>query len=236
METINISILEKKPELTEKVTIQIEPLAPLSMVSDLPGSFYKSLKSPNKKMLCGLFENLLGWHFSINHRTAIQKELIKIRKKQKVEYSKLQQGSTYIPLLMEYFEIELTTVPPHFMYNDLWSKAYRRADADVHPKGTQNISYKLIPIKRSKKRDAKKPKQIASEELLKIFLENTGKFPLFYSTPTSREYVALQSPVKLNINIDHTLLKMLEIAINNNNQPYLGNSEGWINLKLNCNE
>lgn len=185
-------------------------------------------------MLCGLFENLLGWHFSINDRAAIQKELTKVRKKQKVEYNKPQQGSTYVPLLMEFFDIELTTIPEHFMYNDLWSKAYRRADADVHPKGSQNISYELIPIKRNKNRNTTKPKQIASDELLKMFLENTGSFPWFYSTPTSREYICVKSHMMVQINIDKELLKIIENAITANNFGYLGNNEGWVNLKI-CN-
>jgi CRISPR-associated protein Cas5 len=47
---IDITILKEPPKITEKVILEIEPLAPLSMVSDLPGSFYKALKSPNKKM------------------------------------------------------------------------------------------------------------------------------------------------------------------------------------------
>lgn len=238
MEEIDISILKKAPELTEKVTIEIEPLAPLSMVSDLPGSFYKSLKSPSKKMLCGLFENLLGWHFSINDRTSIQKELIKARKKQNIQYSKPQQGSTYIPLLMEYFDIKLITIPEYYMYNDLWSKAYRRADTVKHLGGTRYMDghflikwnfYKAL-LKKDLKRNSKE-----KEKLLEfLFKRYIGRFATFYSSPTGREYIQLEQPIKIQLITDRHFINLIKDAIAKNNQLYLGNSEGWINLNI-CN-
>ncbi len=240
MEKIDISILEKVPELTEKVTVKIEPLSPLSMVNDLPGSFYKSLKSPSKKMLCGLFENLLGWHFSINDRTAIQKEIIKVRKKQKIDFNKPQQGSTYIPLLMDYFDIELTTIPEHFMYNDLWSKAYRRADTVKHLGGTRFMDgYFVSKWNRYKELLAKdlKRKSKEKEKLLDfLFKRYIGKFATYYSSPTNREYIQLNKPILIQIVADSQIISLLNIATAQNNQLYLGNSEGWINLKILSNE
>jgi len=236
MEKINLEILKKIPSLDTKVTLVIEPLAPLSMVSDLPGSFYKTLKSPTKKMLCGLFENILGWHISIAHREMIQKELIKLRKKQKIDFKKPQTGSTYIPLLMEYFEIELITVPPVMYYNDLWSKAYRRADAVVHPKGTMNISYELIPEKRKLPRDPKKPKQIAGKEIENLFKNNLGKFPIYYSSPTEREYINYKGKIEIDIEISSDILSKITESLRDNNCFYFGNSEGWINLTFKSHE
>jgi CRISPR-associated protein Cas5 len=232
MEKVDLTILKKEPKLDKKATLIIEPLAPLSMVNDLPGSFYKSLKSPSKKMLCGLFENILGWHIDIADRTLIQKDLIKLRKKQKIEFSKAQNGSTYIPLLLEYFDIELVSIPPLFHYNDLWSKAYRRSDAIVHPKGTFNLSYELIPIKREKPRDEKKPKQISNKELEVLFKENISKFPIYYSSPTSREYINFNGFIEIILTTDTMLLELIKTSLQYNNYLYLGNSEGWINLKI----
>jgi len=232
MEDVCLKILKERPQLNKKVILIIEPLAPLSMVSDLPGSFYKSILSPSKKMICGLFENLLGWHFSWKDRTLIQKELIKLRKKQKLEFEKPQSGSTFIPLLMEYFEIELITVPSVLHYNDLWSRAYRRADAVNHPNGTINISYDLIPIKRNKPRDKKKPKQIKTKELEILFKNNDGKFPMYYTIPTNREYIKYDERIELDLKIDYELAQKLVNKIQYNNYLYLGNSEGWINLKF----
>jgi CRISPR-associated protein Cas5 len=242
MTDLNLEILQKKPELDLKVILEIEPLAPLSMVSDLPGSFYKSLKSPNKKMICGLFENILGWHIDIADRKIIQKKLIAERQKgikdakQKKEIKdhieSFQYGSTYIPLLYEYFEVGLPVLPPITTYNDLWSKAYRRSDADVHPKGARNISYELIPEKRKRPRDEKNPKRIAGPELFDIFKNNTGAFPQYYSTPVNREYISCSGVIQIGLDIDANLLSRLKNALKEKNACYLGNSEGWINLKI----
>lgn len=72
---IDLNILFQKPVLDLKVTLEILPLAPLSMVSDIPGTYYKSQEIPDKYKLCGLFENILGWHFGKNDRMAISKKL-----------------------------------------------------------------------------------------------------------------------------------------------------------------
>ena len=61
--SLDLSLLKELPELSANVTLEIRPLAPLSMVSEMPGSYYKSMKCPDKKMICGLFENILGWHY-----------------------------------------------------------------------------------------------------------------------------------------------------------------------------
>ena len=81
---IDLSILRKLPELQIQAVLVIRPLAPLSMVGELPGSFYKTMKYPSKKMLCGLFENMLGWHFDNKLRLEIFKDVAKIRKKQRL--------------------------------------------------------------------------------------------------------------------------------------------------------
>lgn len=239
---IDLKILEEPPKITEKVILEIEPLAPLSMVSDLPGSFYKSLKSPNKKMICGLFENILGWHIDLADRKAIQKDLIKERQKGikdkdkkkdlKIEIEGFQSGSTYIPLLYEYFDVGLAVLPEMISYNDLWSKAYRRSDADVHPKGTMNISYELIPEKRKRQRDEKNPKKIAAAELFDIYKNNNGAFPQYYSTPVNREYVSYSGKIQVGLDIDGKLLMQLRDGLKCNNACYLGSSEGWVNLNI----
>ena len=61
---IDLSILKKLPELQTQAVLTIRPLAPLSMVSELPGSFYKTMKFPSKKMLCGLFDRVSSSMFS----------------------------------------------------------------------------------------------------------------------------------------------------------------------------
>lgn len=240
---INISILGKIPEINNNAIVEIHPLAPLSMTGELPGSYYKSLKIPNKKIVCGLFENLLGWHLSEIDRKSIIKEIEVLRKK----YSKKQEGlefidrtkgSTYSPLLMDYFEIE--SVQPVFskvvFYDDLWSKAFRRSDATgstpTHAKGTMNIDHSLISRKRELPRDSKNKKQIENTALGKFYGENKEKYPFFYSTPTNREFIAMEGKYVLKLEVDSVLLDLLLEKILDNNICYLGNSEGWVDLKL----
>ena len=99
MKYIDITILKKEPLLDIQAILIIEPLAPLSMVSDLPGSYYKSSKIPSKKMICGLIENVIGWHFSAKMRISILNQI----KQSRENINDYELGSTYKPLLMDYF-------------------------------------------------------------------------------------------------------------------------------------
>ena len=242
---LDISILQKPPQLGNSVILEIQPLAPLSMVSELPGSYYKTLKLPDKKMLCGLFENILGWHISLADRKAISKEVKQLRDKwtkqekkgQKkslfetdtsiVPYTDYTKGSTFLPLLMDYFEIQ--DIKPVFskiiFYDDLWSKAYRRADAaKTHIGGTANLSYELIACKNDLWENEK--------ELNEFFKNNLGGFPLYYSTPTIREFIAMDGIFEVKLLMDIELDAIIQKQILVNNLCFLGNSEGWVDLKI----
>lgn len=73
----NIDFLLNKPEISKHLKLIIQPLAPLSMVSEIPGSYYKTLDTPDKFKISGLLENILGWHFSKNDRGKIIKHIKK---------------------------------------------------------------------------------------------------------------------------------------------------------------
>jgi CRISPR-associated protein Cas5 len=256
---IDISILKKNPVLNTKVILEIEPLTPLSMVSELPGSYYKTLKLPDSKMICGLIENLLGWHIDLADRNVIAKEMRELRKKMAkkndvVEFRDRTKGSTYCPLLMDYFEIK--DIKPVFskvlFYDDLWSKSYRRSDsADTHMGGSSNLSYGIIAkihymkdkiselsdkIKVEKDKETKKEyerqKTDVISEINNFFKQNIGCFPLFYSTPTKREYIEIKGVYKIGIEMDNKLYTLIKERIMTNNICYLGTSEGWVNLNI----
>lgn len=235
MGKIDLSILQTVPQLSTNAELIIEPLAPLSMVAEMPGSYYKALRYPNKKILCGLLENILGWHFDLADRKMLHNEIKKTRKKQKIEYDNHSKGSTYLPLLMEYFDIigepqvEFSEI---CFFDDLWHKAHRRSDAVVHPNGTMNIDYELIPAKRKLKRDDKVPGKVDNKELESFFKENIDKYPLYYSSPTTREYIYLNGKYRIRLSMDKDLYRMIENELQISNIGYLGNSEGWINLKI----
>ncbi|WP_158602619.1 type I-PGING CRISPR-associated protein Cas5p [Proteiniphilum sp. X52] len=236
---IDIEILRKIPSKTIKVELLIEPLAPLSMVSGMPGSFYKTLNVPSKIMICGLIENLLGWHIAWKDRRAIQNDIGKLRKKQKVTYSSNTKGSTYIPLLMEYFDVidePIINFSEVYFFDDLWSRCYRRSDEVVHPKGTDNIDYRYIPQKWKLKRDEKNQEKVDDKALKEFFKEKIDFFPIYYTTPTVREYIYLQGWYVVQMIMDEKLFTMLMEKLEINNIGYLGNNEGWVNLKLSKNE
>lgn len=236
---IDLAVLQKIPHKIVKTKLVVEPLAPLSMVSEMPGSFYKTLNVPSKKMICGLIENVLGWHIDWRDRKVIQQDIKELRKRQKAVYSNEAKGSTYIPLLMEYFDIiDQPTIDfsEVCFFNDLWKRCYRRADEVVHPKGTDNIDYRYIPQKWKLKRDEKNREKVDDKALKEFFKEKIDFFPMYYATPTVREYIHLHGRYIIPMLMDEKLFTMLYDILDTNNIGYLGNNEGWVNLKLSKNE
>ncbi len=253
---MDINILKNKPELTEKIKLTVQPLAPLSMVSDIPGTYYKTQNTPDKYKLCGLFENILGWHFSVNDRDKINKELKRKNKTRTVNES----NSSYKPLLFDFFDITLSYTSKTIQYNDLWKKSFRRSDADVHPKGTPNLDYAVLRKKswvknketeqeelkeelkklkndeesNKEKIEALKEKLLPSSTtpLLSFFKDNISAYPTFYTSPTLREYISFEGGIQLGLSIDKDLLTQLENVLRDCSTGYLGNSEGWIELKI----
>lgn len=253
---MDVSIVTRKPELTEKIKLIIQPLAPLSMVSEIPGTYYKAQNTPDKHKVCGLFENILGWHFSMNDRTKINKEL---RKKDKAR-NENESNSSYKPLLFDFFDITLSYTGTTIQYNDLWKKSFRRSDADVHPKGTPNLDYKVLRKKswikekeseqeklKGEIKELKKDEELNKDKiesikerllpsstspLLCFFKDNINAYPTFYTSPTLREYISFEGEIQLGLNIDKDLLMQLENVLKDCSTGYLGNSEGWVELEI----
>ncbi len=253
---MDLSILKQKPEVSKKVKLIIQPLAPLSMVSDIPGTYYKTQTTPDKFKICGLLENILGWHLSVNDRDKINKELKKMDKERKVNES----NSSYKPLLFDFFDIYLSFSGKTIQYNDLWKKSFRRSDADVHPKGTPNLDYNILKTKKWVK-EKELEQEILKEELknlnkdtevnksqieqlkgkilpsgttplLLFFKKNLKAYPTYYSSPTLREFISFEKDIELGLNIDESLLLQLENVLQYCSTGYLGNSEGWVEIKI----
>lgn len=227
-EYIDLSILKQVPILETLVRMEIRPLAPLSMVSEMPGSFYKTLTYPNKKMICGLLENLLGWHFDRKLRTDIFNDWKKAMKKQgrAVNIKDYQLGSTYIPLLMDYFDLSEKPYLKDFKgvcnYIDLWNKCYRRSDSSMHLNGCKNLDDELIAEKQLVFNTYSK------DDKENWFKKHIDKVPCYYTTPTSREYFDLDANYCIPLILDKRLVHLLEKV--SNGICYLGNSEGWVHV------
>lgn len=231
---VDISILKEIPLNDVKARLIIEPLAPLSMVSELPGSYYKSLMFPTKKMICGLFENILGWHFDLSCRNLIIKDIQKLRKKQKkdIDFKSYCYGSTYKPLLMEYFNLIGTPKICNFSnicsYDDLWSRQYSRFDSPkTHIGGSRCFDSEIL------RNDIRLINSLTDDNEHNTWFKNSkGKFAQFYTTPTKREYVHLNGQFEYDVEIAAVLYKNLFKACGENNIAYLGNSEGWVSVKI----
>lgn len=232
MKKIDISILEKSPSLTEHIAMLIRPLAPLSMVAEIPGSFYKTLRKPNKKMLCGVIENVLGWHLSNSDRKHIFDDYKTFWKKKHKKAVPHTLGSTYIPLLMDYFDIAgnllIKDLESVCFYKDLWNKSYRRADSFMHLNGCRNVSIDVLEEYHSVFGDEKNDNVVKQT----WFTKNLSKVPFFYTSPTDREYIYLNGVYSISLVVDPVLADMLEQRLKVYNIGYLGNSEGWIDIKV----
>jgi|YNPMSStandDraft_2_1061718.scaffolds.fasta_scaffold02989_1 CRISPR-associated protein Cas5 len=229
----DISILFEEPKLEQAVILVIKPLAPLSMVNNLPGSYYKTERMPTKPMLCGLFENLLGWHFSEEDRIKIFKEMQKYHKKQyNKNLEKEESESGYQLLLGYYFEVTPQVLIPVLKhYEDLWTQHMIGADTR-HLDGSVHNSWDLeneLSILRKQKFSSKRERDNIFSD---YFKKNQDKFPLYYRAVLKREFIIAQGDYRLKLNMNSNLLAKLKEQVKENDIGYLGTSEGWVTVSF----
>ena len=225
----DISFLFQNPELSQQAVLEIEPLAPLSIVSTLPGSYYKSQNGPTKYNLCGMLENVLGWHIGEKERKAVLKKMEKVYKKQ-FQTNPIKKESSavgYLPLINHLFEIDLPVIPPILnRYDDYWKQQMKATD-NRHVKGTPNMSWQLFEERRKIKSGDNK----GLDNLLK---NNPGQFPMYYTSPTPREFIVVDGKYTYKLSMSPFLFSSLLDAVEENNIAYLGTNEGWVHLNINA--
>lgn len=205
----------------KKGFLQITPLAPLSMVSSVPGSFYRTSREPSKEMLYGMLENILGWHYS----PEIRKEAIKyLKKSKKDDWNELKAESGFRPLIQKYVHIlGLFMRPATTSYIDLWTQHQKHNDKR-HFDGVRNYDWRLareIHIA---------PDDKAKEQIMK---EKGSHFPNYYQSPTRREFVIVKGDYVYDIEVDEEFSELLLKKIAEpESVPYLGTSEGWVDVKI----
>lgn len=207
-----------------KAMLRIKPLAPLSMVSSIPGSFYRSSQEPTSAMLYGMLENILGWHYSPEIRRAIKKNLNKNSKKNQVKFEGILSESGYEPMLQQFIRInKLFLRPTTESYIDLWTQHLKHNDKR-HFDGIRNYDWRLTKEINLVYSDKEK------ETLLK---SNQSQFPNYYQSPKRREFVKVTGEYIYEIEIEEsfvdTLLEKVEDPLS---PPYLGTSEGWVDIKI----
>ena len=60
---MNLLLLDPNDPAPARGTLNIEPLGPLSLVTDAPGAYYFSAYAPSDPMLMGMLENAVGIHY-----------------------------------------------------------------------------------------------------------------------------------------------------------------------------
>lgn len=229
----DLSIVFEKPEKDTMAVLTIEPLAPLSIVSTLPGSYYKSMDKPTKANLCGMFENVLGWHIGPKDRSKILKKMGQVYKKSyKIKEFDVETSAVgYTSLLGHLFEVKLPHIcpVPVCRYEDVWKQQLFR-DGYAHPNGTPNLDYRLIRLKG--KLDKKDNGTVTNDAITLFHKENKGGFPMYYTSPRKREYIVLEGDYQFKLIMNSHLFEALSEKIKENNIAYLGTNEGWVNLKM----
>lgn len=225
--TIDINFLLEPPELEKNVILMIQPLAPLSMVNSMPGSYYKTEHAPDKFMLYGLLENILNLHLAEDDRTAIRKRIIKhYKKKYKLEYVFTNSIVGYKPIINHLCEIESLFIKPSLQFfEDLWTQHLIGAD-ERHLKGVVNYDWRLecdmIGLK----------KRNVAHEKNQYFANNKNRFPRYYRSPQRREFLIVKGFYGYKLKMTKHLFDMLDQAICINNIGYLGTSEGWVDVSI----
>lgn len=191
MNTIDLSFYLEPPQLDTATDLQLEGLAPLSLVSDQPGSYFRSAVAPSAHMILGMLENALGWHFDDQARNALFKSLTRLVRKGKNDYPEFQEhpwfsgatdsaNSSYRSLLQFHIELTPLELPPiEVQYDDLWSMLLRDNGINFIG-GSRHYSGWLEDIINLSKREDREQAP-----------RRTGKHPTYVSFGDRKEYVKL---------------------------------------------
>jgi CRISPR-associated protein Cas5 len=226
---INISPLFDLPTFSEEAILFIQPLAPLSLVGSIPGSYYKSLNEPTLIMIYGMLENMLGWHFSDEIRKSIIKESQKHQKKKikNLVFEDYESSETkYVPLLQSHIKIEYPALlkPQVSRYEDYWTQHLKGSDMR-HLNGARNYDWEIEKAVNDLGNDQK--------EIDSFFKQNQNLFPKYYSSPKKREFIVLTGKYGYKIRTNAELLNRLTDVSQNSVSPiYLGANEGWVDINI----
>lgn len=230
-----LDLLLPPPDFSVRGVLEINALAPLSMVAKLPGKYYTSQPQPTEAMLLGTLENALGWHIGEVERNQLIKTLEK-KHKRKAQAS----GVGFRSLLQWHVRFGVMVVPPLLYYDDLWTQHLR---GNTFVEGSRNYDAQAIPLMNAKRAGLVKvvEKASARKEAAALTDFQAGEeisitvlrpyFPQYYSSPTLRGYVEPQEPYQVSIETSTELAAVLRAAIADPAAPlYLGSNDGWIEL------
>lgn len=215
---LNLDFLLEPPDFSVRGKLTIEALAPLSMVSSMPGKYYRCQPEPTDEMLFGMIENAFGFHLTGKSDKERDKLIKKISQKHKVEIQKSDVG--FSSFLQFHIRIATRFVPDSIHYDDYWSKHAKHTD-QRHINGSRNHDYRAISTLNRVKR----------EEITLNEKELIGYFPQYYISPTQRGYVVPKGSYRYVLETSETISKLLSEKLDNPIAPlYLGSNDGWIDV------
>lgn len=254
----DLSFYKEAPELSVRAELTIEALAPLSMVSSQPGTYFRSELSPTRHMVLGMLENALGWHFHGDLRRELRKGLAKVAKKEAgrntpykdsnwLKGTLSSSGSKYESLLDHHVELSLKHAPETMGYDDLWSM-------HLHDKGGNFLGGSraydaaieaLITATKSSDEGVKVEfgdrkgfdRMTLSEALQKRGAKiNVAAireaFPQYYVSPKKRGYVIPHGEYVFDVSTTGALAQIFDESLSNPKAPlYLGSNDGWVDVK-----
>ena len=241
---LDLSFLLNPPEFNVKAKLTIDALAPLSMVTSMPGKYYRCQPEPTHEMLYGLLENALGWHLCDKERAELLKKM-----KQKLKLEAKATGVGFKSLLQFHLRVVASVIPPLLNYDDYWSQHLKGAS---FVGGSRTYDYRTIPIMnmnalKEKDPKTKKDKRLvdfndtaaASKDPQKVTTFNRGDtihlnvlrpyFPQYYISPTPRGYVLPKGNYQYRVETSAKLENLISTALFSPSAPlYLGSNDGWV--------
>lgn len=227
----DFSFLLVLPDYSIRGQLTVDALAPLSMVTSMPGKYYRSQPEPSDPMLFGMIENALGWHLSSNDRKSILKLISKKLNKP------VESGVGFVSLLQYHIKIEIRSIPDLMHFDDLWSQHLHGNDIR-HFNGSRYYG-SSIEEKVNRYREAKSKKK--SEDTTPGIRDNKSDqefyesikdaLPQYYVSPTPREYVIPNGPYKFVLLTSPLLSNLLKhVSFHPHTPPYLGSNDGWVEM------
>jgi CRISPR-associated protein Cas5 len=257
MEQIDLRFFTEPPELTITAMLQIDALAPLSMVAAQPGAYYRSQPAPTDFMLYGLLENALGWHLSDTPRKQVMDDLKKLAKKAAKKNKTWDESSWIVAKPVGSPEIGFVSLlqyhvlfeGPHVFpavdtFDDLWSQQLRDTGRSFFG-GSRHYDASLSSLMTRQRRgevefgDRAEHESLTDEALqqapegAKIQYKSVrSRFPHYYVSPTVREYVIPKSPYLFRLRTTPVVSALLKNAFNDPAAPlYVGSNDGWVDVK-----
>ncbi len=250
---LDFSFFLEPPELDTDGLLTIEALAPLSMSTAQPGTYYRSQPAPTEAMLYGMLENALGWHFPEDVRSDLLKELRQAAKDELGRGHPLKEepwitgdedeesGAGFVSLLQHHLEFETEVRPDTTHFDDLWAR-HARSTGTQFPGGSRHYDIRLERIMNLEGSDQIKfgdrsGYDIRDPDTLPDVQEDDKvhvkalrpQFPEFYTSPTQREYVIPEGEYRYRVRTTETLAHQVEDALAAPAAPlYLGNNDGWV--------